>query len=132
MMMDDALSHMMEKLVNNGKADKTLVVAQAEENLLTRFAVNRIHQHVRQETLKVTVGVEKNKKVGIAGTSSLKPEEADALLDKALQKSTLELAETGEQQFDMKSRFVEDLIEAHDERARIVEGRKHRLTLLVY
>jgi len=43
MMMDDALSHMMEKLVNNGKADKTLVVAQAEENLLTRFAVNRIH-----------------------------------------------------------------------------------------
>jgi len=34
--------------------------------------------------------------------------------------STLELAETGEQQFDMKSRFVEDLIEAHDERARIV------------
>jgi len=44
------------------KADKTLVVAQAEENLLTRFAVNRIHQHVRQETLKVTVVVEKNKK----------------------------------------------------------------------
>jgi len=83
MMMDDALSHMMEKLVNNGKADKTLVVAQAEENLLTRFAVNRIHQHVRQETLKVTVVVEKNKKVGIAGTSSLKTEEADALLDKA-------------------------------------------------
>ena len=127
MMMDDALSHMMEKLVNNGKADKTLVVAQAEENLLTRFAVNRIHQHVRQETLKVTVVVEKNKKVGIAGTSSLKPEEADALLDKALQnaelssgESTLELAETGEQQFDMKSRFVEDLIEAHDERTRIV------------
>jgi len=77
--------------------------------------------------LKVTVVVEKNKKVGIAGTSSLKPEEADALLDKALQnaelssgESTLELAETGEQQFDMKSRFVEDLIEAHDERARIV------------
>jgi len=37
----------------------------------------------------------------------------------------------------MKSRFVEDLIEAHDERARIVanmieRGRKHRLTLLVY
>jgi len=85
MMMDDALSHMVEKLVKNGKADKTLVVAQAEENLLTRFAVNRIHQHVRQETLNVTVVVEKDKKVGIAGTSSLKPEEADALLDKALQ-----------------------------------------------
>jgi len=71
MMMDDALSHMVEKLVKNGKADKTLVVAQAEENLLTRFAVNRIHQHVRQETLNVTVVVEKDKKVGIAGTSSL-------------------------------------------------------------
>jgi len=65
--------------------------------------------------------------VGIAGTSSLKPDQADALLDKALLnaelssgESTLELAETGEQQFDMKSRFVEDLIDAHEERAKIV------------
>jgi predicted Zn-dependent protease len=117
------------KLVKNGKADKTLVVAQSEENLLTRFAVNRIHQHVRQENFSVTVVVEKDKKVGIAGTSLVKEDQLDELLNKALRnaelsegESTLELAETGEQHFDMKSRFVEDMLSEHDARARVAAG----------
>ncbi|WP_018963827.1 TldD/PmbA family protein [Coprothermobacter platensis] len=125
-MIDNTLNNIAEKLANNKKADKTLVVAGNQENLLTRFAVNRIHQHVRQENMSVTVVVEKNKRVGIAATSSVKEDRIDELLEKALSnaelsasESTLQLSETGEQQYDMKSRFVEDLIDDHDERARI-------------
>ncbi|NPV88082.1 TldD/PmbA family protein [Coprothermobacteraceae bacterium] len=127
-MMHEKLGDLADKVISACTADKVLVVARAEEYILTRYALNRIHQHVRQELVNFTVVVEKNKKIGMASTASLEERDVLSALSKAMDntelasgESTLDLADTGVQVFDTRSQFLDFLFHDHAERAKVVQ-----------
>jgi predicted Zn-dependent protease len=63
-----------DRILNESRADETEVLALEQDESLTRFANNFIHQNVTERNIQITVRAVIGTKVGIAVSNDLRPE----------------------------------------------------------
>ncbi len=69
----DRFSQVSRSVMDTVKADQIEVVAIAEENALTRFANNYVHQNVHESNVQVRIRAVVGKRIGVTATNNLEP-----------------------------------------------------------
>src|SRR5215470_9557876 len=79
-----------ETILNASKADETEVLAMEQDESLTRFANNCVHQNVTERNVQVTVRAVLGTKIGIAVSNDLRSDSLRSLARRASESARLQ------------------------------------------
>ncbi|HLH30335.1 MAG TPA: TldD/PmbA family protein [Terriglobia bacterium] len=79
-----------ENVIQGSKADETEVLAIEQDESLTRFANNSVHQNVTERNLQITVRAVIGTKIGIAVSNDVRPERLRQVTERAYEVARLQ------------------------------------------